>query len=61
MEFANASFDDDTVQKKINFEFVQFLQEHSSLLLNSFSAFWNIVTGINVRFFLNWSITIFIQ
>ena len=39
MEFANASFDDDTVQKKINFEFVQFLQEHSSLLLNSFSAF----------------------
>ena len=32
MDFANASFDDDTVQEKINFEFVQFLQEPSPLL-----------------------------
>ena len=39
MGFANALFDDDTVQKKINFEFVQFLQEASPLLLNSLSAF----------------------
>ena len=39
MEFSNASFDDDTVQKKNNFEFVQFLQEPSALLLNSFPLF----------------------
>ena len=38
MEFADASFDDDTVQKKINFEFVQFLQEPSALLLNYYSV-----------------------
>ena len=39
MEFADALFDDDTVQKKINFEFVPFLQEPSPLLINSFSPF----------------------
>ena len=33
MEFANASFDDDSVQTKINFEFVQFLQETSPLFI----------------------------
>ena len=39
MEFADALFDDDTVQKKINFEFVQFLQELLPLLMNSFPPF----------------------
>ena len=36
MEIANNSFDADTVQVKVNFEFEQFLQEPSPFPMNSF-------------------------
>ena len=36
MEIADDSFDADTVQVKINFEFEQFLQEPLPLPMNSF-------------------------
>ena len=37
MEFADDSFDADTVQVKIKFEFEQFLQEPSPIPMNSLS------------------------
>ena len=59
MEFSDALFDDDAVQKKLILNLCNFFKKFPSCEL--FSAFWNIVTGIKVRFYFYWSFTIIIQ
>ena len=60
MEFANASFDGDTVQKKLILNLCNFLKNLHLFFWTLFPLF-EIVTGINVKFFLYWSFTIIIQ